>query len=97
MDPSVCGTWFDINKCDDDTCDTTKDTGLQTRCNLNSEAQSTETFPASSGVICAQNYEPGAPYGVHSTSVFLDAWKLCSWCCNWCNVTAAPGNEILQP
>ena len=87
----MCATWFDINKCDDSTCDTTA-SGYQTRCNLNSEAQ-TIAYMTSSGTICEEGYtfpgapNAGAPYGLHS-STYLPVWSLCSWCCNWCDTTA---------
>ena len=84
FDYAVCSTWFDINKCDDSTCDTTA-SGTQTRCNLNTEAQ---TVLTSSGQICEEGYSPGAPFRLHQTNTYLDAWQICPWCCNWCNETA---------
>ena len=80
----ICSTWFDLNKCDDSTCDKTG-SGYQTRCNLNNDAKLVIT---SSGTICDENYDPGAPYRLHQTSTFVDAWKICHWCCNYCNETA---------
>ena len=91
FDYSICSTWFDINKCDDSTCDTTT-SGTQTRCNLNSEAKSVIT---SSGTICEEGYSPGAPYRLHQTQVYLDAWELCPWCCNWCNETDIGMTKLL--
>ena len=92
MDYSVCTTWFDINKCDDSTCDTTA-SGYQTRCNLNSEAK-TIAYMTSSGTICEEGYtfpgapNAGAPFRLHQTNTYLPVWSICPWCCNWCDMTA---------
>ena len=83
LDYAMCSTWFDINKCDDSTCDTTA-SGLQTRCNLNTEAAA---LLNSSGTICEEGYSPGAPYGLDATDFYLNAYTICPWCCNWCNLT----------
>ena len=84
----MCSTWFDINECDDSTCDTTSE-GYQTRCNLKTEAQ--DVGLVSSGTICSESYSPGAPYRLHQTNTYVDAWKVCPWCCNWCNASATIG------
>ena len=81
---AVCVTWFDINKCDDSTCDTTA-SGTQTRCNLNAGAK---TVLTSSGQICEESDTPNAPFRLHQTKTYLHAWKLCPWCCNYCNESA---------
>ena len=83
VDYDMCSTWFDINKCDDSTCDTTA-SGVQTRCNLNTEAAA---LLNSSGTICEEGYSPGAPYGLDDTDFYLNAYTICPWCCNWCNLT----------
>ena len=83
LDYDMCSTWFDINKCDDSTCDTTA-SGAQTRCNLNSDAKKVLN---SSGQICEEGYSPGAPYGLDDDDFHVNAYTICPWCCNWCNTT----------
>lgn len=95
----ICSTWFDINKCDDYTCDTwTSDfTGErhQTRCNLNPTAVGvlTPMGLGTSGAICDED-GPGGPYRLHQTNNYLQTWRACSWCCNWCHSAASIGNSI---
>ena len=86
----MCSTWFDINKCDDSTCDTTI-SGAQTRCNLNSDAKKVLN---SSGQICEEGYSPGAPYGLDDDDFHVNAYTICPWCCNWCNTTATAKGKI---
>ena len=91
----ICSTWFDINKCDDYTCDTwTSDfTGKrhQTRCNLNSDA--VKVGLGTSGAICDEDGR-GGRYGLHQTVQYAQTWRVCPWCCNWCHSAASISNSI---
>ena len=95
VDYAVCSTWFDINKCDDSTCDTTPQ-GYQTRCNLNTEAVSvlTPMNLGTAGAICDED-GPGGLFRLHQTVQYLPTWSVCPWCCNWCNSTATIGKMLL--
>ena len=87
----ICSTWFDINRCNDSTCDTVDSTGYQTRCNLN--AQAVAAGLVSAGTICEPPFE--APYRLDQTENTLPAWSICSWCCNYCNETDTIGKYFL--
>ena len=89
----ICSTWFDINSCDDSSCNTVPSTGQQTRCNLNNEAEAIGL--GSSGRICDPPFE--APYRLHSTNRANDLapWYYCPWCCNYCDMNATIGKYNL--
>ena len=85
MDRDLCSTWFQIGQCVDNTCDANVD-GTQTRCSLTTNSAK---YIDSSSAICSEDSK--APYPAHSTTTKLDAYKICSWCCNYCNQTLPPG------
>ena len=93
-DENLCSRWFEVNVCSDSTCDTITGTSTQTRCDLDHYAANhflKDAGITSSGQICNPSYSPGVPVNSHSTNIYVDAWKLCPYCCNYCNAT-----DILQ-